>query len=186
MGTCILTPDPFYKETVLPSGLSTEKTTTAVIKHKGLQEGNQCRGTTENLIKALLSMKSVKEMRAHLKVRRTEGDMWKGMRVRIQMSTSTAEVGSGGQLPHGDEGGLLQGLVGPTWSVSAEKINPFMSNKCHLECGRLEKPHLQGDVCFPKPRHRQSCTQGKAPAFTDTETEAQGGKWPNTNPWQVT
>lgn len=31
---------------------------------------------TENLIKALLSMKSVKEMRAYPKVRR-EGDMWK-------------------------------------------------------------------------------------------------------------
>lgn len=31
----------FSKELVLPSGLGTEKTTTAVIEHKGLEEGNQ-------------------------------------------------------------------------------------------------------------------------------------------------
>lgn len=72
MGTCILTLDPFPKETALPSGLGTEKTTTAVISHTGLEEGNQCRGMTENLIKTLLRMKSVMEMRAHLKVRRKE------------------------------------------------------------------------------------------------------------------
>lgn len=67
---------------------------------------------TENLIKALLSMKSVKEMRAHSKVRR-EGDMWKKEEVEdlneIQ-ERKIAEVGSGGLIPY--DGGLITVSVG--------------------------------------------------------------------------
>lgn len=66
---------------------------------------------TENLIKALLSMKSVKEMRAHPKVRR-EGDMWKREEAEDlnEIRVKKAEIGSEGLIPY--DGGLITVFVG--------------------------------------------------------------------------
>lgn len=111
---------------------------------------------TENLIKALLSTRSTKEMRAHLKVRRKgletcEEGKWVGNRRRFE-SINTG-VGSGGRLP--SDGGLLQRLLGPTRNVSLERL----THSCQIN-GTLCEADWKSCICtalwFTKPHNRHN------------------------------
>lgn len=95
-----------------------------------------------------------------------------------------AEVGSG--RPPRYDGGLLQSLLGPTGNVSVEKMNTFMSNKCHL-VRQAGKTTLHSVLGFTKPCYKHnSGHKVKHLLLLIRKLRLRDGKGPNTGLQRVT